>query len=47
LFTQLEIARRHGYVSAKELEDPLAQLSEIGRMLNGLIGSLKRIECHR
>jgi len=36
LLTQLELARRLGYVSADELKQPLARLNEIGRMLNGL-----------
>ena len=41
LFTQLEVGRRLGYVSAKDLEKPFDDLSEIGRMLNGLIASLE------
>ena len=41
LFTQLEIGRRLGYVSATTLQKPLADLEEIGRMLNGLITSLE------
>jgi 23S rRNA-intervening sequence protein len=41
LFTQLEIGRRLGYVSAKDLTKPLADLSEVGRMLNGLIASIE------
>jgi four helix bundle protein len=39
LFTQLELGRRLGYVDAHDLEKPFANLSEIGRMLNGLIAS--------
>jgi four helix bundle protein len=41
LLTQLEIGRRLGYVSGKELERPLRELAEIGRMLNGLATSLE------
>jgi four helix bundle protein len=42
LFTQLEIGRRLGYVSATTLQKPLADLEEVGRMLNGLITSLQK-----
>jgi four helix bundle protein len=41
LFTHLELARRLGYVSTKELEKPLIKLGEVGRMLNGLMASLE------
>src|SRR5687768_7079863 len=41
LFTQLEIGRRLGYVSATTLRKPFADLEEIGRMLSGLIASLE------
>ena len=41
LFTQLEACRRLGYLSAKDLERPFADLREIGRMLNGLVSSLE------
>ncbi len=41
LFTQLEIGRRLGYVSATTLQKPLADLAEVGRMINGLIRSLE------
>ena len=41
LFTQLEIGRRLGYVSLKELEKVFSDLAEIGRMLNGLATSLE------
>jgi four helix bundle protein len=40
LFTQLEIGRRLGYVSATTLRKPLADLQEVGRMLNGLSASV-------
>jgi four helix bundle protein len=40
LFTQLEIGRRLGYVSGTTLQKPLADLEEVGKMLNGLIASL-------
>jgi four helix bundle protein len=41
LFTQLEVGRRLGYVSSKELEKVFSDLAEIGRMLNGLATSLE------
>jgi four helix bundle protein len=41
LFTQLEIARRLGYVAQKRLTHPLAELTEIGKMLNALISVLE------
>jgi four helix bundle protein len=41
LFTQLEVGRRLGYVSTKDLERPLSDLAEIGRMLNGLSTALE------
>jgi four helix bundle protein len=44
LFTQLECGRRLGFVSAKILEKPFDDLSEIGRMLNGLMTSLESKE---
>ena len=40
LFTQLEIGRRLGYISASTLQKPLSDLADVGRMLNGLIASL-------
>ena len=44
LFTQLVAGQRLRFVNEKDLEKPLAQLSEIGRMLNGLIASLEAKE---
>ena len=41
LFTQLEIGRRLGFVTANVLARPLQDLSEVGRMINGLITSLE------
>ena len=41
LFTQLEVGRRLGYISQKDLEKPFGDLSEIGKMLNGLGSSLE------
>ncbi len=41
LFTQLEVARRLGYVPQERLTKPLGELVEIGKMLNGLIGALE------
>ncbi len=41
LFTQLEIGRRLGFVTANGLARPLQELSEVGRMINGLIASLE------
>jgi four helix bundle protein len=41
LSTQLELGRRLGYVSVRELDAPLRALSEIGRMLNGLAASIE------
>ena len=41
LFTQLTAGGRLGFVKDKDLERLLAQLQEIGRMLNGLIISLE------
>jgi four helix bundle protein len=41
LFTQLEVGRRRGYISARDLEKPFGELAEIGRMLNGLSTSLE------
>ena len=42
LSTQLELGQRLGYVSARDLERPFIALSEIGRMLNGLAGSIEQ-----
>ena len=39
--TQLIIARTLGYLAPKPTEDLLAQASELGRILNGLIASTK------
>ena len=41
LFTQLELGRRLGYISANDLAKPFSDLAEIGRMLNGLSTSLE------
>ena len=41
LFTQLELGRRLGYISQKDLEKPFHNIGEIGRMLNGLFTSLE------
>jgi four helix bundle protein len=41
LYTQLIAGQRLGFVTEKDLVKPLEQLSEIGRMLNGLIVSLE------
>jgi four helix bundle protein len=41
LFTQLKVGERLGYVSAADLVKPLDDLSEIGRMINGLVHSLE------
>ena len=41
LFTQLDVGRRLGYVSTKDLEKPFSDLAEIGRMLNGLSTALE------
>ena len=43
LETQILIACKLGYVSAEEGEDLLTQARELGRILNGLIGSLKSL----
>jgi four helix bundle protein len=44
LFTQLVASKRLGFAKEADLKKPLAQLSEIGRMLNGLITSLEEKE---
>ena len=41
LSTQLELGRRLGYVSVRELDRPVKELAEIGRMLNGLAASIE------
>jgi four helix bundle protein len=41
LFTQLELGRRLGFVSAARVERSLDKLSVVGRMLNGLAASLE------
>ena len=41
LFTQLEIAHRLGYATSETLDPISTDLSEVGRMLNGLISSLE------
>jgi four helix bundle protein len=41
LYTQLHAGLRLGFVKEKDLVKPLAQLQEIGRMINGLIISLE------
>ena len=43
LETQILIACKLGYVSAEEGEGLLTQARELGRILNGLIGSLKSL----
>ena len=40
--THLQIAVRLGYVEAEAVRGPFDQASELGRMLNGLMTSLKR-----
>lgn len=42
LETQIEIARRIGYLLPAEADPIIEQSQEIGRMLNGLIASLER-----
>jgi four helix bundle protein len=42
LFTQLEVARRRGYVEPAAIEKCFQDLSEVGRMLNGLAATLER-----
>ena len=42
--TQLIIAKRLGYLSADICESLLAEASQIGRMLNGLIASMDRVD---
>lgn len=44
LYTQLNAGLRLGFVKDKNLAKPLAQLQEIGRMLNALIISLEAKE---
>ena len=44
LGTQLLVGHRLGYVSARDIEKPLDALSEIGRMINGLAGSIEASE---
>ena len=39
LFTQLELAKRLGFGNATQLESCLDRLSEVGRMLRGLVRS--------
>jgi four helix bundle protein len=41
LGTQLLVGQRRGYVPAHAIEDCLSELSEIGRMINGLAGSIE------
>ena len=41
LYSQLEIGRRLKYATGKKLDKAFSDLNEIGRMLNGLIGSLE------
>ncbi len=41
--TQLIIAERLGYLSSQNRESLLAEASQIGKMLNGLIASMDRI----
>lgn len=41
LYTQLHAGLRLGFIKERDLLRPLAQLQEIGRMLNGLIMSLE------
>lgn len=40
--TQFVIAQNLGYLSAKETQPLLAQAAELGRILNGLMASIKR-----
>lgn len=40
LETQLTLARRLGYLSAAALDPVMAQVSEVGRVLTGLINSI-------
>ena len=44
LGTQLLVGQRLGYVSARQIEKSLSALSEIGRMINGLAGSIEASE---
>lgn len=41
LYTQLHAGLRLGFIKERDLLRPLAQLQEIGRLLNGLIMSLE------
>ena len=41
LGTQLILGHRLGYVSARQIQKPLNELSEIGRMINGLAASIE------
>jgi four helix bundle protein len=41
LGTQLLVAQQLGYVSERDIEWSLNELSEIGRMINGLAGSIE------
>ena len=41
--TQLVIAQNLGYLPAKAIQPLLAQAAELGRILNGLMASIKRI----
>lgn len=40
--TQLELACSLGFVSSKELDPLLKECAEIGRMLNGLLSTLRK-----
>jgi len=42
LFTQLELARRLGFANGAALDNCLDRLSEVGKMLHGLIGAVER-----
>jgi len=41
LETQLHIAERLGYADATSIEQILQRVNEVGRVLNGLIGSIR------
>jgi four helix bundle protein len=42
LETQIELSQRLGFISNKDSTDALAQIHEVGRLLNGLIRAIER-----
>ncbi len=44
LETQLELAENLGYLTRSSLQHLLAEIAEVGRMLNGLLRTLQQIE---